>query len=59
MALDMEKRGKEDGLPYLLIIHCPDTGEWVRCSQSFAKNREACHAMAAVVGDYLNIIANK
>lgn len=53
MALEIEKLGRENRLPYLFIVHCPDTGQWVPASSSLKKNEEGIKAFAQVTNDYL------
>lgn len=60
MTHEVEGIGRGFHLPFLLIVHCPDTGEWVRSSLSIRGNREACEAFCMVTGDYLGkLIENR
>ena len=55
---EIERMGKESRLPYMVIVHCPDTGEWVRASDGIKSSREAVLAFAAVSKDYLTKLEN-
>ena len=51
---EVEQMGRLNRLPYLIICHCPDTGEWVRASSSLKNNGEAITAFEHVAKDYMD-----
>lgn len=59
LTFEVERLSRLYKLPLLCIVHCPDTGEFVRSSSSLKGNLEACKAFQHVTADYLQIVSHK